>query len=108
VLEQLNEIGVDVSAGQLSNILVEKNEDFYQGKDGVHAIELEVLVDVNVNDTGVRHQGKNGYCTHIRNEWSFCFEPMATKSRLNFLRLPSGGSYRLSDQNRRISPLGIA
>jgi len=37
LLEQLREIGVDISAGQLSNILVENNDDFHQEKDGILA-----------------------------------------------------------------------
>jgi hypothetical protein len=27
-----------------------------------------------VDDTGARHKGKNGYCTHIGNEWFAWFE----------------------------------
>jgi hypothetical protein len=91
LLEQLNEIGVDVSAGQLSNILIENNDNFHQEKDGILAIGLEVSPYVNVDDTGARHQGKNGYCTHIGNEWFSWFETTATKSRINFLRLLRAG-----------------
>jgi len=44
-----------------------------------------------VDDTGARHQGKNGYCTHIGNDWFSWFESTATKSRINFLRLLRAG-----------------
>lgn len=91
LLEQLREIGVDISAGHLSNILVENNDDFHQEKDGILAVGLEVSPYVNVDDTGARHQGKNGYCTHIGNEWFSWFESTATKSRINFLRLLRAG-----------------
>jgi len=30
--------------------------------------------DHNVDDTGARHNGKNGYCTHIGNEYFAWFE----------------------------------
>lgn len=91
LLEQLREIGVDISAGHLSNILVENNDDFHQEKDGILAVGLDVSPYVNVDDTGARHQGKNGYCTHIGNEWFSWFESTATKSRINFLRLLRAG-----------------
>jgi hypothetical protein len=42
LLEQLGEIGVDISAGQLSNILTENNGDFHQEKDAILAAGLEV------------------------------------------------------------------
>lgn len=91
LLEQLREIGVDISAGQLNNILIENNSDFDQEKDGILAVGLAVSPYVNVDDTGARHQGKNGYCTHIGNEWFSWFESTATKSRINFLRLLRAG-----------------
>jgi hypothetical protein len=87
LLEQLREIGTDISAGQLSNILIENNGDFHREKDEILGVGLEVSVYVNVDDTAARHQGKNGYCTHIGNEWFSWFESTDTKSRINFLRL---------------------
>jgi hypothetical protein len=44
-----------------------------------------------VDDTGARHQGKNGYCTHIGNEWFAWFESTESKSRINFLKLLRSG-----------------
>jgi len=91
LLEQLRETGVDISSGQLNNILIENKSDFHQEKDDILAVGLEVSPYVNVDDTGARHQGKNGYCTHIGNEWFAWFESTGTKSRINFLRLLRAG-----------------
>lgn len=91
LLEQLRETGVDISSGQLNNILIENKSDFHQEKDDILAVGLEVSPYVNVDDTGARHQGKNGYCTHIGNEWFSWFESTDTKSRINFLRLLRAG-----------------
>jgi hypothetical protein len=91
LLEQLHEFGVDISAGQISNILVEGNNAFHQEKEGILATGLEVSSYVSVDDTGARHQGNNAYCTHIGNEWFSWFETTATKSRLNFLKLLRAG-----------------
>jgi hypothetical protein len=44
-----------------------------------------------VDDTGARHKGKNGYCTHIGNEWFAWFESTESKSRINFLELLRAG-----------------
>jgi hypothetical protein len=91
LLEQLREVGVDISAGQISNILIEGKKDFHQEKDAILAVGLHVSSYVNVDDTGARHQGKNGYCTHIGNELFSWFESTPTKSRINFLRLLRAG-----------------
>jgi hypothetical protein len=91
LLEQLLEIGVDLSSGQLNNILLESNEAFHEEKDAILATGLEVSTYVNVDDTGARHQGRNGYCTHIGNEWFSWFESTPSKSRINFLRLLRSG-----------------
>jgi hypothetical protein len=91
LLEQLREIGVDISSGQLNNLLVENNDVFHEEKDAILGTGLEVSTHVNVDDTGARHQGKNGYCTHIGNECFSWFESTFSKSRINFLRLLRSG-----------------
>lgn len=55
------------------------------------AVGLQVSSYINVDDTGARHQGKNGYCTHIGNESFSWFESTASKSRINFLKLMRAG-----------------
>jgi hypothetical protein len=42
-------------------------------------------------EAGARHQGKNGYCTHIGNDWFAWFESTESKSRVNFLELLRAG-----------------
>jgi hypothetical protein len=50
---------------------------------------------INVDDTGARHQGKNGVCTHIGNDLFAWFESASSKSRTNFLTLLCAGDVRL-------------
>jgi hypothetical protein len=45
-----------------------------------------------VDDTGARHQGKNGYTTRIGNEDFAWFQTTERKDRLNFLQLLHGGN----------------
>jgi len=91
VLELLHEFGIEISKGTLSNILIEKKQRFHQEKDRILAAGLEVSSYVNVDDTGARHKGKNGYCTHIGNETFSWFESTESKSRVNFLKLMRAG-----------------
>jgi hypothetical protein len=90
-LEQLHELGIDISTGKLNNILIENKERFHQEKDQILAVGLRVSSYVNVDDTGARHQGQNGYCTHIGNEAFSWFESTESKSRINFLKLLHAG-----------------
>jgi hypothetical protein len=42
---------------------------------------------VQADDTGARHQGRNGYCTYLGNERFAWFASTDSKSRINFLEL---------------------
>lgn len=74
ILEQLLELGIDVSAGQVNRIIVEGNELFHKEKEEILQVGLKISGYVNVDDTGARHQGKNGYCTHVGNEMFAWFQ----------------------------------
>ena len=91
LLEQLHEMGFDISAGQLNNFLIEDKDRFHLEKDRILSTGLEVSDYINVDDTGARHKGKNGYCTHIGNESFSWFESTESKSRINFLKLLRAG-----------------
>ena len=90
LLEQLDHLGIDISAGQLNGILTEKKDSFHDEKTEVLLAGLEVSSYVQVDDTGARHQGHNGFCTHIGNELFAYFESTDSKSRQNFLEVLRG------------------
>jgi hypothetical protein len=92
LLEQLLEKGIDISSGQLHNILTENKDDFHQEKAEVRAAGLEVSSYIGVDDTGARHDGHNGYCTAIGNDLFAYFESTNSKSRLNFLQVLRGSA----------------
>lgn len=87
LLKQLWQWGVSISAGQLNRLLIHNHDSFHAEKAEVLRTGLEVSSHINVDDTGARHQGKNGYCTHIGNEWFAWFCSTESKSRINFLEL---------------------
>jgi hypothetical protein len=91
LLEQLHDIGIEISKGQINNILIENKQRFHEEKEQILSAGLDISSYVNVDDTGARHQGKNGYCTHIGNEAFSWFESTGSKSRINFLKLMQAG-----------------
>lgn len=99
ILEQLEEWGVDISAGEISATITDGKEAFHAEKEELLRVGLQQSDYVHVDDTGARHQGKNGYCTHIGNEMFAYFASTDSKSRINFLELLRAGSdeYRVND-----------
>ncbi len=99
ILEQLQELEVDISAGQVNRIITEGKERFHAEKDEILRVGLEVSGHIHVDDTGARHQGKNGYCTNIGNQLFAWFASTQSKSRINFLELLRAGrtDYVLND-----------
>lgn len=91
IQEELKEFGVDISSGQVNRIITEGKEEFHTEKEEILQVGLEVSRYINVDDTGARHQGRNGYCTYIGNELFAWFESTESKSRINFLKLLRAG-----------------
>lgn len=92
LLEQLRELGLDISAGQIHNLLTDNREIFHQEKAAILTAGLQTSDYVGVDDTGARHQGHNGYCTALGNDLFAYFESTDSKSRLNFLQVLRGSS----------------
>src|SRR4051794_13250015 len=90
LLEQLHQLGIDISAGELNRILTEGKEAFHREKAELLPSALAVSDYVQVDDTGARHQGHNGACTQIGNEFFAVFASTESKSRLNFLEFLRG------------------
>lgn len=99
LLEQLLEYGIDISTGQLHRILTENKDRFHQEKAEVLAAGLAESSYIGTDDTGARHQGKNGYCTALGNDLFAYFESTDSKDRLNFLQVLQGGqrNYVIND-----------
>lgn len=99
LLEQLREWGVDISSGQLNRLLTEKHTNFHMEKDDLLEKGLKSRDYITTDDTGARHKGKNGFVTHIGNEWFAWFQSTNSKSRINFLSLLRAGrnDYHIND-----------
>lgn len=91
LLEQLREWDIDISAGQIDALLSSGKESFHAEKDELLVAGLEVSQYITVDDSGARHQGKNGYVLHIGNELFGWFGSTDSKSRINFLECLHAG-----------------
>ena len=88
--EQMEEWGIEISTGQINQILTENKEEFHEEQKQVLAAGLETGEYVHTDDTGARHQGKNGYCTVIGSNYFAYFRTSHSKSRQNFLETLQG------------------
>jgi len=91
ILEQLQEFNVNISSGQINRIITENKDLYHKEKEKILSTGLKYSGHINVDDTGARHNGENGYCTHIGNEFFAWFKSTKSKSRINFLELLQAG-----------------
>lgn len=85
--EELLDLGIDISTGQIDRLLSEGHESFHAEKDALLPAAREVSSYFQADDTGARHRGKNGFTTVIANPLFASFTTTASKSRVNFLKL---------------------
>ena len=97
--EQLHDFGLLISERHVMRLLNRNKDDFLTEASGVLRAGLETAKWITVDDTGARHQARNGYCTHIGNDCFAWFATTSSKSRLNFLELLRAGDegYQIND-----------
>ncbi len=88
---QLHDFGVSISERQVMRLLIKGKEAFLNEASDILRAGLETAGWITVDDTGARHQARNGYCTHIGNDHFTWFKTTSSKSRLNFLELLRAG-----------------
>lgn len=100
LVELLRMLGVDISKRQVVRILTDANAAFVAEARDVLRAGLTHGKWISVDDTGARHQGRNGFCTQIGNDAFTYFATTFSKSRGNFLGLlrAGHGDYVLNDQ----------
>jgi hypothetical protein len=85
--EELLELGIDISAGQINHLLTEGHEAFHQEKDSLLPAAREVSDYLQTDDTSAQHQGQGGHTLHIGNDLFASFFTTESKSRVNFLKI---------------------
>jgi Transposase IS66 family len=87
----LHSVGVSISKREVQRLLTDKQQGFLDEARDVLRAGLETSPWVSVDDTGARHQAKNGFCTQIGNDRFTWFGTRSSKTRLNFLDLLRAG-----------------
>lgn len=97
----LSNMGIYISSGQISSILTDGHDGFHQEATDILETGLRYSKSVSTDDTGLRHEGKNGYCTHIGNEHFACYRSTEHKNRLEFLNFLQGNhaGYCINDHS---------
>src|SRR5271156_3834149 len=87
----LHGFGLSISEREVQRCLTDQQDHFLDEARDVLRAGLQGSRWVSTDDTGARHQAKNGFCTQIGNENFTWFGTRSSKSRLNFLDLLRAG-----------------
>ena len=79
--------GIEISEGQVHHILMSESEGYQRASEQILATGIKEAPYIRVDDTGAKHQHKNGYCTHIGGEYFAYYKTTSSKSRENFLKI---------------------
>ena len=79
--------GIEISEGQVHNILMNESQKYHEESEKILSAGIEEAPYIRTDDTGAKHQRKNGYCTHIGGEYFAYYKTTSSKSRGNFLKI---------------------
>lgn len=83
--EFLENFGIYISKGQISNILIKGKDDFHKEKSEVYKAGINNSDYQQIDDTGMRVKGKNYYCHIICNPLYTAYFTTEKKDRLTIL-----------------------
>jgi Transposase IS66 family len=101
IADWLANVGIFISAGQISNLLIHNHDTFHDEKDAVYAAGLRSSPWQHVDDTGTRVNGQNYHCHVVTNPLHTTFVTTAAKDRLSVLDVLRNGAartFRLNDE----------
>jgi hypothetical protein len=91
LVAQLTSLGILISKRQVLRLLNAGEPSFVDEARAVARAGLATARWISVDDTGARHQNRNGVCTSLGNDHFTAFATTGSKSRLNFLELLRAG-----------------
>ena len=95
ILEFFEECGIHISSGEISNLLIKKQESFHAEKDAVYEAGLQSSRWQQTDDTLTRVNGQNQHCHIVCNPVYTSYHTRASKERLSVLDVLSNGRKRL-------------
>ncbi len=85
IIEFFENIGIQISKGTLSNLLIKGHADFHAEKESVYAAGLASSFYQHLDDTPTRFNGRNNHC-HVICNWLYtAYFTRAGKDRLSVL-----------------------
>ena len=85
VAELLRSVGVQISDGQVSNLLIKDQAAFHAEKDALYQAGLASSPWQHLDDTSTRVNGQNGYCHIVCNPLYTAYFTTAAKDRLTII-----------------------
>ena len=91
ILEFFENVGIQISAGEISNLLIKKQESFHTEKDVVYEAGLQSSPWQQTDDTLTRVDGQNHHCHVVCNPVYTSYHTRASKERLSVLDVLCNG-----------------
>lgn len=85
IFEFLENMGTDISKGQISNILIKKNESWHEEKNAIYTSGLQSSVYQHSDDTSTRVNGINQHCHIFCNPYYSAYFTRPRKDRLTLI-----------------------
>jgi len=95
IIEFFENVGIQISKGTLSNLLIKGHEDFHAEKESVYEAGLASSFYQHLDDTPTRFNGRNNYCHVICNLLYTAYFTRAGKDRLSVLDVLRQGRKRI-------------
>jgi len=94
ILEWFRQMGVQISAGQISNLLIKDHYQFHGEKDAVYAAGLSSSPWQHLDDTATRVNGQNQHCQVVANPLYTSYLTTPSKDRLSVIDVLRNGPPR--------------
>jgi hypothetical protein len=100
ILDLLHDVGTDISAGQLSNLLIKGQEAFHEEKDAIYQAGLRSSFYQHIDETGTKVKGERHYCHIVCNPLYTAYHTTPRKDRLTVIDVLWNGQtqYRLNEE----------
>jgi len=95
ILEFFENVGINISSGEISNLLIKKQERFHAEKDAMYEAGLQSSPWQQIDDTLTRLDGQNQHCHVVCNPVYTSYHTQASKNRLSVLDVLRNGRKRL-------------
>lgn len=100
ILEWFRQVGIQISAGQISNLLIKDQASFHAEKDAVYEAGLDSSPWQHLDDTATRVNGQNHHCHVVDNPLYTSYLTTPSKDRLSVIDVLRNGQPRIFRLNR--------